>query len=903
MAKVRIAFPRRHLLTALLILSVSMVAFWAYKDTLQTPFTAVDTLPLIHTSRIESVDDLTRILTQRMLAGTGFPLHYYRPITSLSFSLDYLFWKLDPFGYHLTDLVLHILVTVLVFSLALALTKGRRLTAWLGAVLFSAHPVLVESVPASARRQGTIAALFLLLAMLCFIGYEHRLPLSKLLFPMSLLCYGLALGAKEMAVILPVLAFAYVATRRLSERNSPTSLKARIKRSMPLLAAYVGVTLAFVLWRTVVLKGLGGQTDSPPMEPGLVLSITNEYFTALLDPYGLIGPERLGYAIILVCTLALLLLAARVCQAVRGHAGPRVQEAVRSLLSMTALLLLLGVVNHLSRRALPDELGWEALLAPFCLLVCLVGIRRSRIIGGIVGRPESGETATFLLLWLLLPLAVYVLNSVSNVYRTIYIAVIPFSLLLALVLSESLEAVIPEVKRWSSSQLSSRRFSFRITATISLLAVAVALSASLLAHSPLMHAYGEWEASGIISSRFLARLSETASQLPEGSSIHVYGLPWKIGHYARQTPHARRVSYLRDYSVKAWLDITLPDNQMEVEVHTLSSPEILPSDLELDVEVEGQSATVRVRYTLPQSASNIDEHLSLGIAYAESGQYQEAIDHLQTYVAAEPEDYWALSWLGQALYLHGDYDHAEQILLSSLALDSEDNGKAYSVLSQLYSSQQRYHDTEGVCLQWHREMPGEAHRAQRCLGWASYFLGEYEQAVVRFRASISSQPTPDAYKGLVRSHWDGTGDLAEALQYALEWLACDDTSAEAAYFVGRLYHERGEHVRAARALERALDLGGLTQQQQDMALSALGSSYVAVDDLPAALQSTLRWVESSPQSPQAHSRVAEVYVLLENCEEARRWLAVSVGLGLGKSRSEELEAATELCGEAGDLVP
>jgi len=82
---------KKHLITCLMIATIALIAFWSYHDILGYFFAATDSLTLIDTSRIQSGNDVVRIFTEPLMNGTQFSevYRYYRPITTLSFSLDY----------------------------------------------------------------------------------------------------------------------------------------------------------------------------------------------------------------------------------------------------------------------------------------------------------------------------------------------------------------------------------------------------------------------------------------------------------------------------------------------------------------------------------------------------------------------------------------------------------------------------------------------------------------------------------------------------------------------------------------------------------------------------------------------------------------------------------------------
>src|SRR4029077_13055883 len=101
----------------------------------------------------------------------GIVLHdLTRPLTNLSYALDFAVWGTRPFGFHLTNVLLHLLNVVLLFRVALGMAdpSGRpTVVAAVAATLFAVHPMLTESVGYVSSRSEILCAAFFLPAFLC----------------------------------------------------------------------------------------------------------------------------------------------------------------------------------------------------------------------------------------------------------------------------------------------------------------------------------------------------------------------------------------------------------------------------------------------------------------------------------------------------------------------------------------------------------------------------------------------------------------------------------------------------------------------------------------------------------------------------------------------------------------
>jgi tetratricopeptide (TPR) repeat protein len=150
-------------------------------------------------------------LSDRYVAAPGLGLEIFRPgqtrpLTYYSFHLNYLAGGMDPYAYHVVNVLLHLANTLLL--LAIARRHLAPLTAGLAAALFALHPIQTESVTYIFARSSVLAASF---ALLCFWFFlRDRLAISACFF-------GLSLLAKEETIALPAFLalYDYARQRRL----------------------------------------------------------------------------------------------------------------------------------------------------------------------------------------------------------------------------------------------------------------------------------------------------------------------------------------------------------------------------------------------------------------------------------------------------------------------------------------------------------------------------------------------------------------------------------------------------------------------------------------------------------------------------------------------------------------
>ena len=186
----------------------------------------------------------------------------YRPVVTFTYFIDYAIWRINPFGYHLTNIILHT-INVFLFYCFIKLFFKRETTSILATLLFLSHPILTETVNAVCYREDILACLFFLLAFIYFVKMSFSpktRPRFFLYYTFSCTAYGLALFSKEMAITLPILLILYhllhPSGNPINSGNKPLTrpYSANIIRLLFFYSGYISVTGFYLYLRFIVFK-------------------------------------------------------------------------------------------------------------------------------------------------------------------------------------------------------------------------------------------------------------------------------------------------------------------------------------------------------------------------------------------------------------------------------------------------------------------------------------------------------------------------------------------------------------------------------------------------------------------------------------------------------------------------
>ena len=177
---------------------IFLLGLLVYMNSLGGGFVYDDYAFIVNNPHIKTLSHPGRFFLLK--TATSFSGHsIWRPLRTLSFAFDYHLWGLEPFGYHLTNVLFHIINGVLVYIIILRLGLAWRV-ALISSCLFLVHPLQTESVSWISSRGDCLFAAFFLLSLYWYM--KGRIILSYLSFILSLF-------SKETALSLPLLLLAY----------------------------------------------------------------------------------------------------------------------------------------------------------------------------------------------------------------------------------------------------------------------------------------------------------------------------------------------------------------------------------------------------------------------------------------------------------------------------------------------------------------------------------------------------------------------------------------------------------------------------------------------------------------------------------------------------------------------
>lgn len=281
--------------TVSLIICISALL---YINSLSNTFVYDDVSIITENYLIKSLENFPKLFQKDYLLLSGELS--YRPVVTFTYFIDYAIWRLNPFGYHLTNVILHTGNVFLLYCLIKGISKKHTVSLF-ATLLFLSHPILTETVNAVCYREDILASIFFLLSLIFYIKVripfskkENALPQSKtrivLFYAVSCTSYCLALFSKEMAVTLPFFLVLFDLFYRFHHKNKVLTISStllRMARWIPFYAGYLVITCLYLFIRFDVCKNTFKTINVAPCNVVSMIRVVASYVKLLFIPFNL----------------------------------------------------------------------------------------------------------------------------------------------------------------------------------------------------------------------------------------------------------------------------------------------------------------------------------------------------------------------------------------------------------------------------------------------------------------------------------------------------------------------------------------------------------------------------------------------------------------------------------------
>jgi protein O-mannosyl-transferase len=191
------------------------VGFLAYGNSIANGFIWDDEEQIVNNAIIHDLGNIGQIFSGATFStgGAGLSGYFFRPLITFTFMVNFLFWGENAFGFHLFQVIFHILNGILLFRILLILTSNfktnyQKLACLTLAIIYIVHPAITEGVVYIAAVSEVMFTFFILLAFYYLLQVKGIRPTLKRMFLVSSLLLA-ATFYKEPAVVGPPILASY----------------------------------------------------------------------------------------------------------------------------------------------------------------------------------------------------------------------------------------------------------------------------------------------------------------------------------------------------------------------------------------------------------------------------------------------------------------------------------------------------------------------------------------------------------------------------------------------------------------------------------------------------------------------------------------------------------------------
>ena len=221
-------------------ISLILLILSAHLNVLYCPFHYDDYYTIVNNYLIQDIHNLYAVLIRNI----------FRMIVYLSFALDFTLWELDPFGFHLTNLVIHCINSILVYYLIKkillicnfesesfekinsqsgfnSMKSSVTMISMATAAFFAVHPSTGEAVVYISARTTLFSTLFLISGFLFYLSFLYTRKVST--YIICLVFFVFALFSKETAAVFPFLLLLLLILFNVSKKNKTLDIEFNFK--------------------------------------------------------------------------------------------------------------------------------------------------------------------------------------------------------------------------------------------------------------------------------------------------------------------------------------------------------------------------------------------------------------------------------------------------------------------------------------------------------------------------------------------------------------------------------------------------------------------------------------------------------------------------------------------------